>query len=67
MDAKPVVLKVLLQHRHLQTHRAFCREYDRVAAKTDPTLREVGQARRSSTGGYPVNWLDFPTPTTVAF
>ncbi|MGH3871418.1 MAG: hypothetical protein ACRDSR_07875 [Pseudonocardiaceae bacterium] len=39
MDAKPVVLKVLLKHRHLQTHRAFCREYDRVAAKTDPTLR----------------------------
>ena len=25
MDAKPVVLKVLLQHRHLQTHRAFWR------------------------------------------
>ncbi|MDQ3763541.1 MAG: hypothetical protein M3460_18505 [Actinomycetota bacterium] len=39
MNAKPVVLKVLLQHRHLQTHRAFCREYDRVAASTDPTLR----------------------------
>ena len=39
MDAKPIVLKVLLQHRHLQTHRAFCREYDKVAAKADPTLR----------------------------
>ena len=39
MDANPVVLKVLLQHRHLQTHRAFCREYDKVAAKADPTLR----------------------------
>jgi hypothetical protein len=39
LDAKPIVLKVLLQHRHLQTHRAFCREYDRVAAKADPTLR----------------------------
>ena len=39
MDAKTIVLKVLLQHRHLQTHRAFCREYDRVAAKADPTLR----------------------------
>lgn len=35
----PVVLKVLLQHLQLQTHRAFCREYDRVAAKADPTLR----------------------------
>jgi hypothetical protein len=39
LDAKPIVLKVLLQHRHLQTHRAFCREYDRVAADVDPTLR----------------------------
>jgi hypothetical protein len=39
LDTKPVVLKVLLQHRHLQTHRAFCREYDKVAAKADPTLR----------------------------
>jgi hypothetical protein len=39
LDTQPVVLKVLLQHRHLQTHRAFCREYDRVAAKSDPTLR----------------------------
>jgi hypothetical protein len=39
LDAQPVVLKVLLQHRHLQTHRAFCREYDRVAAKVDSTLR----------------------------
>jgi hypothetical protein len=39
LNAQPVVLKVLLQHRHLQTYRSFCREYDRVAAKTDPTLR----------------------------
>jgi hypothetical protein len=38
VTAKPIVLKVL-QHRHLQTHRAFCREYDRVAADIDPTLR----------------------------
>jgi hypothetical protein len=33
------VLKVLLQHRHLQTHRSFCREYDKVATGIDPTLR----------------------------
>jgi hypothetical protein len=39
LSVKPVVLKVLLQHRHLQTYRAFCREYDRVAAVIDPTLR----------------------------
>jgi hypothetical protein len=39
VTAKPIVLKMLLQHRHLQTHRAFCREYDRVAAGIDPILR----------------------------
>jgi hypothetical protein len=39
VNANPVALKVLLQHRHLQTHRAFCREYDRVAANVDPALR----------------------------
>jgi hypothetical protein len=37
--AKPIVLKMLLQQRHLQTHSAFRREYDRVAAKVDPTLK----------------------------
>ena len=39
MAAKPIALKVLLQQRHLQTHSAFRREYDRVAAKVDPTLK----------------------------
>ncbi|MGH3601819.1 MAG: peptide deformylase [Pseudonocardiaceae bacterium] len=39
MAAKPIVLKMLLQQRHLQTHSAFRREYDRVAAKVDPTLK----------------------------
>jgi hypothetical protein len=39
LKAKPVVLKVLLQQRHLQTHTAFCREYDRIAAAVDPSLR----------------------------
>jgi hypothetical protein len=39
LNAKPIVLKMLLQHRHLQTHSTFCREYDRVAAGIDPTLR----------------------------
>jgi hypothetical protein len=37
--AKPIVVKVLLQQRHLQTHRAFCREYDRVAADIDRALK----------------------------
>ena len=31
-------LKLLLQQRHLQTHPAFCREYDRAAKSTDPDL-----------------------------
>jgi hypothetical protein len=39
LKAKPVVLKVLLQQRHLQTHTAFSREYDRIAAAIDPGLR----------------------------
>ena len=39
MNAKLIVLKVLLQQRHLQTYSAFCREYDRVAADVDRTLR----------------------------
>ncbi|MGH3871801.1 MAG: hypothetical protein ACRDSR_09875 [Pseudonocardiaceae bacterium] len=39
MSAKPIVLKVLLRQRHLQTHSAFCREYDRVAGEVDRTLR----------------------------
>jgi phosphatidylserine/phosphatidylglycerophosphate/cardiolipin synthase-like enzyme len=39
VNAKPIVLKMLLQQRHLQTYSTFCREYDRVAATADPTLR----------------------------
>lgn len=39
LNANPVVLKVLLQHRHLQTYSTFCREYDRAAVDIDPTLR----------------------------
>jgi hypothetical protein len=38
MNAKPIALKVLLQQRHLQGHRAFCREYDKVATELDKTL-----------------------------
>lgn len=39
MSAKPIVLKVLLQQRHMQTYRAFCREYDKISAQIDPTLK----------------------------
>jgi hypothetical protein len=39
LNAKPVLLKVLLQQRHMQTHSAFCREYDKVAAEVDRTLK----------------------------
>jgi hypothetical protein len=46
LNAKPpVVLKALLQHRHLQTHSTFSREYNRVAAKIDPTLRGSGPSK----------------------
>jgi hypothetical protein len=46
LNAKPpVVLKVLLQHRHLQTHSTFSREYDRIAAGIDPTLRGSGPSK----------------------
>jgi hypothetical protein len=34
-----ILLKVLLKQRHLQGHGAFCREYDRVAAKIEPELK----------------------------
>jgi hypothetical protein len=36
---KTIALKVLLRQRHLQTHRAFCREYDKVADTLDKTLK----------------------------
>jgi len=39
VTTKLIVLKALLQDRRLQTHCAFCREYDKVAAAIDPTLR----------------------------
>jgi hypothetical protein len=38
LNTKPVVLKALLQQRHMQTHSAFCREYDKVAVDVDRTL-----------------------------
>lgn len=39
LSSKPVALKTLLQQRHMQTHSAFCREYDKVAVDLDPTLK----------------------------
>ncbi|WP_298178737.1 DUF5919 domain-containing protein [Saccharomonospora sp.] len=38
MGDKPIVLKVLLRQRHLQGHRAFCKEYDKLAKQIDPEL-----------------------------
>jgi hypothetical protein len=35
---KPNVLKVLLRKKHLQGHRSFCREYDKLAKESDPDL-----------------------------
>lgn len=41
MNGKPIVLKILLQQRHLQGHRAFCREYDKVATELDKSLERT--------------------------
>ncbi|WP_028934280.1 DUF5919 domain-containing protein [Pseudonocardia spinosispora] len=38
MEPHGTLLKQLLRHRHLQGHRAFCREYDRVARSLDRSL-----------------------------
>lgn len=39
MTAPPTtLLKTLLIERHLQTHRAFCREYDKQAVRIDASL-----------------------------
>lgn len=38
MSAKPILLKVLLKQRHLQGHRSFCKEYDRMAKEIEPDL-----------------------------
>ena len=45
MPARPIVLKVLLQQRHLHTHSAFRREYDRVAAEIAPDLKGSGPSK----------------------
>lgn len=38
-------LKTVLRERHLQTHSAFCREYDKIAATVDPDLVGSGPKR----------------------
>ncbi|TLW93163.1 hypothetical protein FFT09_06990 [Saccharomonospora piscinae] len=38
MADRPIVLKVLLRQRHLQGHRAFCKEYDKLAKQLDAEL-----------------------------
>jgi hypothetical protein len=45
VNAKPIVLKGLLKQRHLQTHSAFQREYDRVAKELDPRLKGSGPSK----------------------
>lgn len=39
MNATSIVLKALLQQRHLHTHSAFRREYDRIAEQIDKSLK----------------------------
>lgn len=38
MTGRSTVLKALLRERHIQEHRAFCREYDRAAKAIDRAL-----------------------------
>lgn len=38
VETDPIALKLLLQQRHLATHAAFRREYDKVAATIDRSL-----------------------------
>lgn len=38
MVDKPIALKVLLRQKHLQGHRAFCKEYDKLAEQIEPEL-----------------------------
>lgn len=38
MADDPTLLKSLLRRQHLQNHRVFCREYDKVASKVDRGL-----------------------------
>lgn len=45
MSARPVRLRVLLERRHWQNHRTFCREYDKAADSVDPRLRGTGPSR----------------------
>lgn len=60
--AAPTVLKALLTERHLQEHRAFVREYDRVAKRLDSSLIGNGPSKatfyRWLAGG--VNKLPYP-------
>lgn len=39
------LLKVLLKQRHLQSHRTFCKEYDKIAAEVDPDLKGRGPSK----------------------
>jgi hypothetical protein len=39
VTTRTIALKALLRDRHLQTHSAFCREYDKIADTLDKRLR----------------------------
>jgi hypothetical protein len=45
VSIEPARLKAVLRQKHLQTHSAFCREYDRVARKIDPELAGTWPSR----------------------
>jgi hypothetical protein len=59
MVAEPVRLKVLLRHRHLQTHGTFRREYDKAVLAIDDDLKGTAPSRKELTPSFsvPYSWL----------
>ncbi|MGH3548538.1 MAG: hypothetical protein ACRDQU_10600 [Pseudonocardiaceae bacterium] len=45
MTEGPTLLKMLLTERHMQPHHVFCREYEKVARRIDPTLVATAPGR----------------------
>ncbi|MGK8520947.1 DUF5919 domain-containing protein [Nocardia asteroides] len=56
------VLKALLQQRHLQTVSAFNREYDRIAAETEPELVGAGPKKAQFYRWLSGNLASLPFP-----
>ncbi|MFE5563369.1 hypothetical protein ACFQ68_00150 [Amycolatopsis japonica] len=61
-DERPSVLRVLLRGRHLQTYRAFCREYDTIAEKLDKKLRGTHPSKAQFYRWLSGNLVGLPYP-----